>query len=214
MMQDTVLQPDLMNEPDLIPYPQGFGRWLLRLPLVFYRMGLGDLMNAAHIMILATRGRKSGLTRHTPIEYRRHGSKLYVISAWRERPQWLQNLKAAPDVLIQQGKRQFGARAEIVTNAGEALRVLHLFRRRAPFVYDPLIARLSERERIDERTLPEVTEKITIVRIDPTPTMPDLHPLPSSYGWVLPTMVGVGVILMLLISMTRNVSTRRQRDGG
>lgn len=211
-MQNSVSTVDFTNEPDLIPYPSGIGRWLLRLPLVVYRMGLGELMNSAHIMVLGTRGRKSGLTRHTPIEYRRHGSKLYVVSAWSERPQWVKNLKASPDVLVQQGKRQFGARAEVVTNAGEALRVLHLFRRRAPFVYDPLIARLSERERIDERTLPEVTEKITIVRLDPTPTKPDLLPLPTNYGWVAPALVSFFVMLLVIVSVTRIVSTRRHHE--
>lgn len=207
-MQETVASIAYMNEQGLIPYPRGTVRWLLRIPVGFYRLGLGDLMNAAHIMILGTRGRKTGLSRHTPIEYRRHGSKIYVVSAWGERPQWLQNLKAAPDVLIQQGRRQFGARAEVVTNAGEALRVLHLFRRNAPFVYDPLIARLSDRERIDERTLPEVSEKITIVRIDPMPVTPDVRPLPANYGWVLPTLVGLGVGLLLIVGLTRTRSPK------
>ncbi len=203
-MQEAVPTIDYMNDEALIPYPRGFFRGLLRLPLVLYRMGLGDVMNAAHIMILATRGRRSGLSRHTPIEYRQHGSKIYVISGWGERPHWLRNLKAAPAVLIQQGSRQFAARAEVVTNGGEALRVLHLFRRRAPFVYDPLIARLSERESIDERTLPEVTEKITIVRLDPTAGKSELEPLPASYGWVLPALIAVVMAALLVVGASRS----------
>lgn len=209
-MHEAVSTTDYVNDQALIPYPRGFFRWMLRVPLTFYRMGLGDLMNAGHIMILSTRGWKSGLSRHTPIEYRRHGSKIYVISGWGERPHWLQNLKAAPDVLIQQGRRRFGARAEVVLNPGEALRVLHLFRRRAPFVYDPLIARLSDRERVDERTLPEVTEKITIIRIDPSPAAPELSPLPTDYGWILPILVGVGSALMLVIGLRRGQLAKRR----
>ena len=204
-MQEAVPTTDYVNEqPVLIPYPRGFFRWMLHIPVVFYRLGLGDFMNAAHIMILGTRGRKSGLSRHTAIEYRRHGSKIYVVSGWGERPHWLQNLKAAPDVLIQQGRRRFGARAEVVTNPGEALRVLHLFRRRAPFVYDPLIARLSERESIDERSLPEVTEKITIVRLDPTAGKSELEPLPASYGWVLPALIAIIMAALLVVGASRS----------
>ncbi len=198
-----------MNEQSLIPYPQGFWRWLLRLPVFVYQLGLGDLMNAAHIMILTTRGRKSGAARHTPIEYRRHGSKIYVVSGWGERPQWFQNLKAAPHVLAQQGHRQFGARAEVVTNSGEALRVLHLFRRNAPFVYDPLIRAISDHDQVDARTLPAVSQKVTIVRIDPTPDAPDLSPLPTRYGWTLPTLLALGVLVTLIVTLTRS---RRRED--
>jgi deazaflavin-dependent oxidoreductase (nitroreductase family) len=179
-------------------------RWLLRLPLVLYRLGLGEVMNRAHLMLLGTRGRKSGLPRYTPIEYRTHGSKIYVVSAWGERPQWFQNLQANPDVLIQQGGRVFGATAQRVTNSGEALRVLHLFRRRAPFVYDPLIARLSDRESVDERTLPDVTEEITIVRIDPNPGTLPMPAIPADLAWMPPAVLVAGVVVVLVISLTRS----------
>lgn len=192
------------QERAILPIPRGVVRLLLRLPTLFYRLGLGDLMNAAHIMILGTRGRKSGLTRYTPVEYRRHGSKIYLYSAWGERPQWFQNIKDCPEVLVQQGRHQFAARATLVTNSGESLRVLHLFRRIAPFVYDPLIARLSDRERIDERSLPDVSHTITIIRIDPIPGTLDLRPLPASLAWVWPALLAAGVMLMLIIGLTRS----------
>jgi deazaflavin-dependent oxidoreductase (nitroreductase family) len=186
------------GEQGLIPYPRGLGRLLLRLPILLYRMGLGALMSRAHIMILGTRGRKTGLPRYTAIEFRRHGSEMYVISAWGGRPQWFQNLKATPNILVQEGRRVYAARAHLVGNAGEALRVLHLFRRRAPWVYDPLIARMSARERISERTLPEISHEITIVRIDPTPEAPSVRPLPSDLGWVVPLAVVLGAITLIL----------------
>jgi deazaflavin-dependent oxidoreductase (nitroreductase family) len=175
------------------------GRLLLRLPILLYRMGLGEWMRRAHIMILGTRGRKTGLPRYTAIEFRRHGSEMYLISAWGARPQWFQNIQAAPSILVQEGRRVYTARANIVSNAGEALRVLHLFRRRAPWVYDPLIARMSAREKIDARTLPEVSQEITIVRVDPTPDAAnDLRPVPSDFGWVLPLAVVLGAITLIL----------------
>jgi deazaflavin-dependent oxidoreductase (nitroreductase family) len=193
-----------MNREPTIPYPGGLMRLLLRLPILFYRLGLGDLMNAANILILGTRGRKSGLPRYTSIEYRRHGSKIYVISAWGERPHWFGNLQRTPEVLVQLGRRHFGARASAVTNPGEALRVLHLFRRRAPFVYDPIIARLSAREKVSERSLPEVSQEITIVRIDPVPDAPVIQPLPADYGWLLPGLLALGVTMLLIIGLTRS----------
>lgn len=197
-----------MNREPLLPYPSALGRWVLRLPLLFYRLGLGDLMNGLNLMVLGTRGRKSGLPRYTSIEYRRHGSKIYVVSAWGERPQWYGNLKAEPDVVVQQGRKTFAARATAVDNPGEALRVLHLFRRRAPFVYDPIIARLSARERVNALTLPEVSREITIVRLDPQPDAPAVAPLPADYAWVMPGLAAFAIVLTLIISLTRS----RSRD--
>lgn len=195
-----------MNREPLLPYPNRIGRWLLRLPLVFYRLGLGDLMNAVNLIVLGTRGRKSGLPRYTSIEYRRHGSKIYIVSAWGERPHWFGNLQASPEVVVQNGRRSFGAHATLVDNPGEALRVLHLFRRRAPFVYDPIIARLSARERVNALTLPEVSREITIVRLDPSPGAPSIPPLPADYAWIMPGLVALGIFVTLIISLTRSRS--------
>jgi deazaflavin-dependent oxidoreductase (nitroreductase family) len=146
-----------MNE--LIPYPQGLARQILRAPILLHRAGLGDLVNAARILILTTRGRKTGVPRRTAVEYRRHGSKLYVVSAWGERPQWYQNILASPQVMIQLGRQRLSARATVVTDSGEALRVLLLFRRAFPAYYDTLIAKLAAAETVSPRTLPELTNQ-------------------------------------------------------
>ena len=194
----------------LTTYPDRLGRWFLRLPLVFYRLGLGDLMNAARIMVLTTRGRKSGQPRHTPIEYRQHGSKLYVVSAWGDQPHWYQNLRAYEPVTVQQGRRHFSARAELVTNSGEALRVLNLFRRANPVVYDAILRRMSEREDIAPRTLPEITNQIVIVRLMPEPGASDLPPIPSNLTWVWPVSLVVGGAFMLLMwTLVRSKRTSR-----
>jgi deazaflavin-dependent oxidoreductase (nitroreductase family) len=190
---------------ELFPYPAGLGRLLLKLPLALYRLGFGDVVNAAHIMVLVTRGRKSGEPRYTPIEYRRHGSKIYVISVWGERPQWFQNLMADPTVTVQQGRHIFSACATRVTNDGEALRVLHLFRRRAPAVYDALLARAAEGTPINPRTLPDLTRQLTIVRLDPKPNTSSLPELPIDFGWVVPLglILGLGVTLVLALVRPR-----------
>lgn len=173
----------------------------LRLPIVLYRMGWGGVLDAINIMILTTRGRKSGSPRHTAIEYRRHGSKLYLISLWGDVPQWYQNICADSTVAIQMGKRHLAGRAYPVNNAGEALRVLHLFRRRAPAVYDALIARLTDRDKIDLRTLPDVSGAMTIIRIDPLPDAPIFPPVQTDLAWVSP----VCAVLMMAVMALRRV---------
>ncbi len=194
---------DLTRRTPSLPYPRGVGRWLLRLPLTLYRLGLGDPLNALHIMILGTVGRVSAQPRYTPIEYRRHGSKLYLVSAWGDQPHWYRNLLATPDVLVQQGSHAYSACAQVVTNSGEALRVLRLFRNRAPFVYDPLIARLSDREQVDERTLPDIAHTITIVRLDPQPGAPPVPSIQANRGWIMLSAGALVMIVLLVVGLTR-----------
>jgi hypothetical protein len=91
-----------------------------------------------------------------------------VISAWGERPQWYKNLLVQPLVGVAQGGQRFGARASAVHDPGEAARVLYLFRKRAPAVYDALLARLSSEETVSARTVPAIIDHFVIVRLDPT----------------------------------------------
>jgi deazaflavin-dependent oxidoreductase (nitroreductase family) len=64
----------------------------------------GHDWNGASVLILHTRGRKSGTTRKFPLIYGRDGND-YVVVASRggspEHPGWYKNLLAHPDVEIQ-----------------------------------------------------------------------------------------------------------------
>lgn len=64
----------------------------------------GHEWNGASVLILHSRGRKSGKTRKFPLIYGRDG-KNYLIVASRggspEHPGWYKNLLAHPDVMIQ-----------------------------------------------------------------------------------------------------------------
>ncbi len=166
---------------DRLPYPRGPFRRLLRAPIWLYRLGLGAPLGSAHIMVLTTTGRVSGQPRHTAIEFRTHGSKTYLISAWGERPQWYKNLLAQPVVGVAQGSQRFTARASVVDDAGEAARVLYLFRKRAPAIYDALMARLSSEETVSARTVPAITDHFVIVRLDPAPDA--AGPKPVQADW-------------------------------
>ncbi len=184
---------------DRLPYPQGLGVWLLRLPLLFYRLGLGWLANNFRLMVLTTWGRKSGLPRHTPIEYRVHGSKIYVISAWGSRPNWYRNLVAQPVVRVRQGRRTFSAQAQVVDDPSEALRVLYLFRKRAPAIYDVIIAHLSNRESVTPRTLADISDLFTIVRLQPAADVVGPPPLESNLRWLWLPVAALGAIVLTLL---------------
>jgi deazaflavin-dependent oxidoreductase (nitroreductase family) len=189
----------------LIEYPNQFLRLALRLPILFTRMGLGKLVSASNVLILTTRGRKTGRARHTAIEYRRHGSQLYVISAWGDRPDWFRNLLIDPHVTVQQNGRTFAARASVVDNSGEALRVLHLFRRTAPFVYEAVLARMTDERAKDVSTLPEISPDVTIVRMEEQKAeIAPLPPVDSDLLWLWPTALIAATTTLALVLLTRS----------
>ncbi len=92
-------------------------KWLFKVPVFFYRIGLplfGDT-----ILLLTTTGRKSGQPRRTPLEYRREPGTGYmlVMAGWGGRTDWRRNLEADPRVHVQAGRREFEALAEPLTEA-------------------------------------------------------------------------------------------------
>lgn len=147
------------------------------------------------LLVLTTRGRKSGMARHTVLEYRRHGSKYYIISGWGKRPNWYQNLLAHPTVTVQKGAYTFKARAATVTDTAEALRAIYMFRRNS-MIYDRLLASMSSADRIDFLTLTEVAQEFTVVRLDPQEGEIELDGVPVTNRWLAPLL---GATLLLLI---------------
>lgn len=82
-----------------LPDPTGAMRQLYKLPILLYRLGFGPLVGKL-FMILTTRGRKSGLPRHTPVEYRTYHGRKYVMVGW-PKSDWYRNILADPLVTIQ-----------------------------------------------------------------------------------------------------------------
>lgn len=69
----------------------------------------------APVMLLTTRGRKSGLSRTLPLLYLRDGEKIIVVASNKggslSPPAWYLNLQADPDVLVQIGDEKRKMRA-------------------------------------------------------------------------------------------------------
>lgn len=187
-----------MSEHDLgfIPYPTGFLRSISRFPLQLHRMGLGWMLTPLPFMILTTRGHVSGLPRHVMLEYRQHGSKIYIVSGWGARPHWYQNLVADPCVTVQTGKQDMRARASVVDDPQEALRALYLFRRSSP-IYDVILASMSSADTIDLRTLTEVAGEFTVVRLNLDSEPAELQGIRPINNWIGPLLVLSGFALIL-----------------
>jgi deazaflavin-dependent oxidoreductase (nitroreductase family) len=88
-------------------------KWIFKIPILYYRLGLGWLVGS-RFLLLTTTGRRTGKPRQTPLEYLYDaGNDRYRIAAgWGGRTDWYRNLRADPHVTVQVGRRKFAALAE------------------------------------------------------------------------------------------------------
>ena len=103
-------------EPGLM---KRMGRWHVTL----YRLTgglLGGRMDGLDMLLLTTRGRKSGQARTVPLPYFRDGERYLLIASYggnARNPQWLENIAADSGVEIQVGFRRQKARASVAAGA-------------------------------------------------------------------------------------------------
>lgn len=84
------------------------------------------------VLILTTTGRKSGLSRKTPLQYEEIDGAYYAGSARGPNADWFRNIVANPNVRLQIGARHFDAIAEPVTDPARIADFLDVRLRRRP----------------------------------------------------------------------------------
>jgi deazaflavin-dependent oxidoreductase (nitroreductase family) len=193
-----------------LPYPGSLpGKLAARLPLLLFRMGLGDLLMALRLMVLTTRGRATGKPRRALLEFRRHGKKVYVVSAWGDQSHWVHNAGADPDVTVQIGARTQHARAAAVTDRAEAARALNLFRQAAPARYDWVMKWMIDRP-VNGRNLREVSSDFTILRLDLTDQPIELPPLPVNLRWLWAAgLIALATLVLAILIAGRKPTSER-----
>ena len=100
-----------------------------RMLIALWRVGLGWLVNQSRpltgrILVLGTRGRKSGKMRRTPLNYSLGEGCCWCASGFGEASDWFQNLLANPEVEIWLPRSQATGRVELVTEEAEFIRTL------------------------------------------------------------------------------------------
>jgi len=86
------------------------------------------------LLLLTTRGAKSGRERTHPLAYTRDGDNVFVIASKGgapTNPDWYRNLRANPRVIVELGPERFAANAR-VTNGAERRRLYDLQASRMP----------------------------------------------------------------------------------
>jgi deazaflavin-dependent oxidoreductase (nitroreductase family) len=149
--------------------PRGLKRLLFRAPIPLYRVGLGFLLGKRFLMLEHT-GRKSGEVRRTVLEVVVDDpDAAYVAAAWGSKAQWLQNVKADPEVSFHLGPRTYATRAEMV-GIEEARSLMNRYAAAHPKALARLSAFMLEDpgDTVQEQA-GQVAESVPMVRLPKSP---------------------------------------------
>ena len=114
------------------PPASGLQRLLLKSAPLVYRGPLADLLRARCVMLLTTRGRKSGRPRTGAISFMPLDDHLVVFSGWGTTSNWYRNLQADPEVMITVGRRRTRATARVVEDPERRRQLMLQMRERSP----------------------------------------------------------------------------------
>ncbi len=103
----------------------GLKKFLFRVPLLLYRMGLGGLLGKRFVLLNHI-GRKSGKPRQSVLEVVNHDKTTdtyYIASGFGKKSDWYLNIMAHPQVDIQVGWRKMAVTAVPLTpdESGQAM---------------------------------------------------------------------------------------------
>ncbi|MBN1538362.1 MAG: nitroreductase family deazaflavin-dependent oxidoreductase [Anaerolineales bacterium] len=99
--------------------------------LRLYRSPLGLLLGR-FILLLTTRGRKSGLPRVTPLQYEKVDGDYCLGSARGVKADWVRNILTCPEVELQVKNKKISGKADVVTDPMKIADFLELRLRRHP----------------------------------------------------------------------------------
>lgn len=89
-------------------------RALLKAPVLLYRGPIADVLRSRCVMLLTTRGRRSGLPRTTAVSFMPVDGHYVAFSGWGVGSNWYRNVLAHPEVWITVGRRRTRAVARLV----------------------------------------------------------------------------------------------------
>lgn len=139
-----------------------YNPWMVAL----YRAGLLPLFGVSRtVMLLITRGKKSGKLRYTPIGYFRIGGAIHLFSAWGKDASWYKNWKANPqDVWIQIGLRRRPVEAQALEDPAEIRRTLEQFIHESPPQAKYVLGWEAGVDDIDRADFSPFLDRVLIVR--------------------------------------------------
>lgn len=99
------------------------GQWRVinRIVVPLYSVGLIPLLGISRfILLLTTIGRRSGIPRVVPLEYRRKDGLLYIFAGRGRRADWFKNMTSTPErVKVKVGFREYTPTIRVLSDAIE-----------------------------------------------------------------------------------------------
>ncbi|MHA1805106.1 MAG: nitroreductase family deazaflavin-dependent oxidoreductase [Promethearchaeota archaeon] len=142
----------------------------LTLPL--YRLGIFPIFGLGRIfLILYSKGRKSGITRKTPLEYHWINGVITIFSARGEESDWVKNIRANPDaVWVRHGFHHFPAQVEFITKESQKLEIIKWYVTKHPKAAKMLFGWNPKKDSIDTANFTKLINLITIMQVHPKPS--------------------------------------------
>jgi deazaflavin-dependent oxidoreductase (nitroreductase family) len=105
--------------------PRGLARLAYRIPILFYRLGLGGLLGTRFLLLTHT-GRRSGKERQTVLEvvrYDKETPSFVVAAGFGPKSDWYRNTRMDPRVIVTSGRHRWEMIARFLSSeeAGEEM---------------------------------------------------------------------------------------------
>ena len=178
---------------------QGF-KYFNRFMMLMWRSGLGTWVNIwpavfGRIMVITHRGRKSGLSRRTPVNYTIIDGDIYCTAALGEKSDWYKNMIKNPEVEVWLPGSWWAGVAEDVTDSEIC----------SPYLRQVLIASgfVAHAAGINPHTMPEdefevVTKSYRLIRIQRKEARTGKGgPGDLAWIWPLTTMILLPLVFLL-----------------
>ena len=176
---------------------QGF-KYFNRFMLLMWRLGWGAWVNAwpevgGRIMVITHTGRKSGLKRHSPVNYALIGDELYCTAGFGAVSDWYRNIKANPEVEVWLPDSWWAGKAEEVTDPGARLLLL-----RQVLINSGAVAPLMgvKPREMSDADLDAVTRDYRLIHIHRTAPRTGSDG-PGDLAWIWPIAAFVFLVLLL-----------------
>lgn len=209
--------------PPMLPYGPVTRRLLRPLQRAFLvlnrgfmaplaRRGLGWLVGSpltGHIMVLRTRGRRSGRVREAPLGYVIRDGAVYCVAGYGRPTPWFRNLMADPAVEVILPTRRFRGVAAPVDRRDEWLAAY-----RALIASFGVVGRavVGDIQRMGDAELLARHRVLPVVRIRPVDGEPPVTPGafdPGGHGWLISWAATIAALIVLGSWTGRRASGRQ-----
>ena len=140
-----------------------------KVVVFLYELGLLPLLGIGHyILLLYTMGRKSGIPRVNPLEYRRREDTVLLFSARGKSSDWYRNLKANPEKTeIRIGFKRIKPAVQFIDDPANVEEIMRWYIQKFPGSSKMLFGWDQKKDNLETADLSSLAEALKIVQLTP-----------------------------------------------